>query len=290
MRTIKEVAALSGISVRTLQYYDEIGVFKPTKVTDAGYRLYDDEALNTLQQILFFKELDFKLKDIKQIMETPDYDKLKAFKNQRKLLKAKRDRLDRLLALLEKLEKGETCMSFQEFDLSEYIKVLEQFKTENEEEVIQYWGSVQAFDDQFIKRAKENGASIAETAVKFYGSIEKYVESVKNNLSHFSENMDKMEEIKAGGYIEKNQELTQQLLADVTKDPRSEEVQNMVQALMDLAKETQPEHMDLGENYYSILMEGYLHDPKIIEAMDKRYGPGASKFMGEALQAYFKQH
>ena len=53
MRTVKEVASLTGVSVRTLQYYDEIGVFKPTRVTDAGYRLYDDEALNTLQQVLF---------------------------------------------------------------------------------------------------------------------------------------------------------------------------------------------------------------------------------------------
>ena len=90
---------MSGISVRTLQYYDEIGVFKPTKVTDAGYRLYDDEALKTLQQILFFKELDFPLKDIKAIMEDPHYDKLKAFKKQKELLIVKRDRLTKLLSL-----------------------------------------------------------------------------------------------------------------------------------------------------------------------------------------------
>ena len=61
MRTVKQVAALTGVSVRTLQYYDEIGVFKPTEVTEAGYRLYDDEALKALQQVLFFKELDFPL-------------------------------------------------------------------------------------------------------------------------------------------------------------------------------------------------------------------------------------
>ena len=105
MKTVKEVAALTGISVRTLQYYDEIGVFKPTSLTEAGYRLYDEEALKTLQQILFFKELDFPLKDIKAIMEDPHYDKLKAFKKQKELLKVKRDRLTKLLSLLEKLEK-----------------------------------------------------------------------------------------------------------------------------------------------------------------------------------------
>ena len=67
MRTVKEVARLTGVSVRTLQYYDEIGVFRPTRVTDAGYRLYDDESLNTLQQVLFFRELDFPLKDIRSL-------------------------------------------------------------------------------------------------------------------------------------------------------------------------------------------------------------------------------
>lgn len=71
MRTIKEVAVLSGVSVRTLQYYDEIGLLKPAKVTGAGYRLYDEESINTLQQILLFKELEFPLKDIKGSWKIP---------------------------------------------------------------------------------------------------------------------------------------------------------------------------------------------------------------------------
>lgn len=140
MRTVKEVAELTGVSVRTLQYYDEIGVFKPSKVTEAGYRLYDDEALNTLQQILFCKELDFPLKEIKSIMEDPDFSKAEAFRQQKALLSAKRDRLNRMLSLLYKLEKGEWCISFQEFDLSEYIAALETFKNEHAGEVIKYCG------------------------------------------------------------------------------------------------------------------------------------------------------
>ncbi len=63
MRTISQVAELTGISTRTLQYYDEIGLLKPSELTESGYRLYDDEALQKLQQILFFKELGFKLKE-----------------------------------------------------------------------------------------------------------------------------------------------------------------------------------------------------------------------------------
>ena len=80
-------------------------------------------------------------------MEKPDYDRLEAFKKQKELLRAKRDRLNRLLELLGKLEKGGTCMSFEEFDLADYVEALEQFKRENMDEVIRHWGSVESFDE-----------------------------------------------------------------------------------------------------------------------------------------------
>lgn len=80
MRTVKQVSDLTGVSVRTLHYYDEIGLLKPSEITEAGYRLYDDEALKTLQQILFFKELDIPLKDVKEIMMSPYFDKMQALK------------------------------------------------------------------------------------------------------------------------------------------------------------------------------------------------------------------
>ena len=85
MQTISQVVELTGISPRTLQYYDEIGLLKPSELTKSGYRLYD-EALQKLQQILFFKELGFKLKEIKEILQKPDFDRIKAFKRQKELL------------------------------------------------------------------------------------------------------------------------------------------------------------------------------------------------------------
>lgn len=94
MRTVKQVSDLTGISVRALHYYDEIGLLKPSEITEAGYRLYDDEALKILQQILFFKELDIPLKDVKEIMLSPYFDKMQALKNQKKLLLLKRKRLE----------------------------------------------------------------------------------------------------------------------------------------------------------------------------------------------------
>lgn len=285
MRTVKEVADLTGISVRTLQYYDEIGVFKPTKITVAGYRLYNDKSLETLQQILFFKELDFQLKDIKKIIETPNFNKIEAFKKQKKLLKAKRDRLDGLLKLLDKLEKGEACMSFKEFDLSDYWNVLEQFKNENAEEVIKYWGSIDAFE-QFIKKGKGDEAHIAELAIKQYGSIEKYTNAIKESINHFSENMEKIESINVNEYIEKSKLIMSQLVKDTTKNIKSEEIQNIVKELITLVKETSPT-IDMGENYWNILADAYLHNTVVIETNDKLYGIGASKFIGKAVQYYF---
>lgn len=288
MKTVKEVAELTGISIRTLQYYDEIGVFKPTSVTEAGYRLYDEEALGTLQQILFYKELDFPLKDIKAIMENPNFDRTQAFKQQKALLTVKRDRLNRLLELLDKLEKGEMCMSFKEFDLSEYIGALEQFKLENPEEITKHWGSMEAFE-QLINRVKDHEPSIAQSAIQYYGSVEKYTAAMKDNLSHFSENMAKMQNIKEKGYVERNQALIEQLTQDVTKDWSSPEIQEIVREMINLlAPEDQPV-MDSGENHWNILIDSYLHNQAVIEAVDRRYGKGASEFMGKAYQYYFNK-
>ena len=107
MKTISQVAKLAGISTRTLQYYDEIGLLKPSEITDSGYRLYNDDTLQELQQILFFKELGFKLMEIKEILQRPDFDRIAAFKKQKELLLLKRNRTDRLIQLLSRLEKGE---------------------------------------------------------------------------------------------------------------------------------------------------------------------------------------
>lgn len=75
MKTVKEVSKIAGVSIRTLRYYDEIGLLKPTKISDAGYRLYDNKALERLQEIMFFRELEIPLTDIKKIMDNPNYDK-----------------------------------------------------------------------------------------------------------------------------------------------------------------------------------------------------------------------
>lgn len=122
---VKEVADLVGISVRTLHHYDEIGLLIPEETTGAGYRVYSDENIETLQQILFFKELGFPLKQIKNIMDRPSFDRQEALELQRNLLLEKRERLDQMIETIEKTiqhTKGERNMSHQEkfegFDFS----------------------------------------------------------------------------------------------------------------------------------------------------------------------------
>lgn len=97
MMTVHEVSKLAGVSIRTLQYYDKIGLLHPSKYSDAGYRLYADTDLERLQQILLYRELEFPLKDIKEIMENPDFDRNKAFDQQIALLKLKKEYLENLI-------------------------------------------------------------------------------------------------------------------------------------------------------------------------------------------------
>lgn len=286
MKTISQVASLTGISTRTLQYYDEIDLLRPSELTPSGYRLYDDEALQKLQQILFYKELNFKLNEIKEILQKPEYDKIEAFKKQKKLLSLKRNRIDKLIALLEKLEKGEACMSFKEFDLSEYIEALEQFKKDKSEEVIRHWGSLENFS-QFIQKIRDDESKLAQIAVKQFGSVEKYTEAMKYNLEHFSELMDQINEVSqnADEILKKSDELFLQLTADMSKDPASEEIQGIVKEIVEFTDKNNS-IVDMGEGYWDFVIDSYLSDTAR-PITDTKYGTGSAAYIAKALQIYF---
>ena len=140
---ISEVAKLSGVTVRTLHYYDEIGLLKPSDTTEAGYRVYSNKDLETLQQILFFRELDFPLNEIKEIMTNPNYNKYEALNKHKELLMEKRKRIDGLIALINKTIKGDNIMSFKEFDNSK----IEENKRKYSEEVKNRWGNTDAYKE-----------------------------------------------------------------------------------------------------------------------------------------------
>lgn len=147
---INEVAKLTGITVRTLHYYDEIGLLHPQEITESGYRIYDEDSLEMLQQILFFRELDFPLNQIKEIMENPNYDKGQALNKQRELLMKKRDRLEQLIALVDRTIEGDEPMSFQEFDITEIEKMKKQYAAEVKER----WGDTEAYAQSEEKTSK----------------------------------------------------------------------------------------------------------------------------------------
>lgn len=140
MKTVKEISRLTGISVRTLHYYDEINLLKPTQITNAGYRLYDDTALERLHSILLFKELQFPLKEIKAILDNPNFDQQTALKEQISFLELQKKRLDKIISSARNmLMKGAENMSFSAFDKTE----LEQYA----EEAKQKWGHTDAYKE-----------------------------------------------------------------------------------------------------------------------------------------------
>lgn len=147
MRTVKEVSRLTGVSVRTLHHYDAIGLLKPTKITDAGYRLYDDTAVCRLQSILLFRELQFPLKEIKEILDTPDFDADMALVQQIRLLELQYEHIGELLSFAREMkEKGVHKMEFDVFDKSG----IERYK----EEVKERWGQSEAYRE-FVQRQQK---------------------------------------------------------------------------------------------------------------------------------------
>ena len=151
---INEVAKLTGVTTRTLRYYDEIGLLSPSELTEAGYRLYDEETLGSLQQILFFRELDFPLEQINEIMTNPAFDAMDALKNHKALLAKKRARLDKLIALVDTSITGGTTMSFKEFDSTEIENMKENYAAEAKER----WGNTDAYAES-EKRTRRYDAS-----------------------------------------------------------------------------------------------------------------------------------
>ena len=152
MMTVNEVSKLTGVSIRTLQYYDSIGLLAPSDHTESGYRLYDDAGLERLQQILLFRELEFPLKDIKEIIGSSDFDKKKALDQQIKMLELTKEHIENLITLCRGIkQRGVKQMDFTAFDTS---KLDEYYKKAKEE-----WGKTPEFKEY---EEKSKGRSKAD--------------------------------------------------------------------------------------------------------------------------------
>ena len=151
---IKEFADFTGVSVRTLHYYDEIGLLKPSCVdAHSGYRYYEEEALLRMQEILFYRELDFSLKSIRTILSSPNYNKAKALQEQKHLLRLKKERLERLIEAIDGAQKGENIV--KKFDNTEFDKYKHQAK--------ERWGSTDAYKEYEQKTAGQSKEEMQST-------------------------------------------------------------------------------------------------------------------------------
>lgn len=143
LRTVKQVSQLSGVSIRTLYHYDSIGLLKPTKVTEAGYRLYDTAALERLQQILLYRELQFSLKEIQKILDSSNFDRNQALEQQIALLQLRKEHLENLITYARGIQMiGVKKMDFSAFDtrkIDEYAKQAKELydKTDEYQEMME---------------------------------------------------------------------------------------------------------------------------------------------------------
>lgn len=188
MKTVKEISTITGISVRTLHYYDEIGLLKPTDKNEAGYRLYDDKALERLQQILFFREFDIPLKEIKAILENPALETNQILQMQRNMLLTKKERIERLITNIDGILKGENTMDFAIFNKTEVAEMFEMMFAQMPEEMkqlaIQTFGSVESWKKQYIEAvSSEEMQSKYAKVVQWYGGKDAFLSVIQQPVS-----------------------------------------------------------------------------------------------------------
>ena len=174
-------------------------------------------------------------------------------------------------------------MSFKEFDLSDYINALEDFKSNQTEEVRKHWGSVENFD-RFIQKIKEDEPEVAKLAITQFGSIEKYTEAMKYNLEHFSEIMETQltEETREAG--RQSDLLYAKLTADLSKDAACPEIQSIVHSI-ELLFQKNSGGKSLAKPFINTLIDTYSND-SIQRITDSKYGKGASNYIIKAFRYY----
>lgn len=277
MKTVKEVSEITGISIRTLRYYDEIGLLKPTELTEAGYRLYDNKALEKLQEIMFFRELEIPLIDIKKIMDNPNYDKERALLAQKSLLEQKRNRLNGIIELITDVMKGVNTMSFGAFSNEEVQKMVNHtlscMSKESLDEQVQKYGSIEKYKEYLISGFANERATA--DLLKWYGSKEKAMEAVMQSTGS-------VEEIRQGQ--DENAKIYKQFMA--AKETGNME---MAHSAVELLAENY-KTMFMLNNARNILIDlakEYSSNEKLAEVTDKQYGAGCAEYIANAIKLYY---
>ena len=277
MKTVKEVSMITGVSIRTLRYYDEIGLLKPTELSETGYRLYDNKALEKLQEILFFRELEIPLVDIKKIMDTPNYDKEQILITQKMLLEQKRNRLNGIIELITDVMKGVNTMSFEAFSNDEVQKIvdhtLECMSKEAIDEQVQKFGSLEDYKE-YLSSGFANEQAMTDL-MKWYGSKEKVMEAIMQSTGD-------TEEIKQGQ--DENTRIYKLFMSAKECDNME-----MERSAVELLAENYKKMFAL-DNARSILLDlskEYLQNSKLTEVTDSQFGIGCSEYVANAIRRYY---
>lgn len=247
MFKVKEVANLTGVSIRTLHHYDRIGLLQPEAVTDAGYRLYSERDLERLQQILFFKEMDFTLQEIKDILDRPDFNRKESLKNHKALLLKKKKRLDEIIRTVEKtINSIEGGYQMKEKDMFE------------------------GFD---MKEIEEHQKKYSEEAKARYGK--ETVEKVEKRTANYTPD-------DWGNIQAKTEEIYQRLISGMADGPNDPAVQ---EAVADWRQFITDHYYDCTIDIFRGLGDLYVDDPRFTKNIDK-YQPCLAAFFKRAIHHY----
>lgn len=277
MKTVKEVSEITGVSIRTLRYYDEIGLLRPTAFTEAGYRLYDNKAIERLQEIIFFRELEIPLAAVREILDHPDYDRGQTLLMQKSLLERKRNRLNGIIELITDIMKGDNAMSFEAYSDEEIQKmvdhVLSCMPKENLEEQAKLYGGVEKYREHLIS-GFQNEQALADI-FRWYGGKEKAMEAILQSTGK-NENFEKQQDESAEIY-------RQFMKAKETGDEKL--AADAVERLAGNYKELFM--LDNARNILLDLAKEYLQNGKLAEANDGQFGEGCSEYAARAIQKYY---
>ena len=277
MKTVKDVSEITGVSIRTLRYYDEIGLLKPTELTDAGYRLYDNKALERLQEIMFFKELEIPLEDIKKIMDSPNYDREQALSTQKKLLEQKRNRLNGIIELISDVMKGVNTMSFEAFTNEDIQKIidhtLECMSKDSIDRQVKKYGSMEKYREH-LSSGFTNEQTVADL-LRWYGSKDKAMEAVMQATGDTEEIKQEQDE---------NAKIYNQFMAAKETDNL-----DMAHSAVEMLAENYKKMfvLDNARNILLDLAKEYLQNSKLAEATDSQFGKGCSEYVANAIRRYY---
>ena len=277
MKTVKEVSEITGISIRTLRYYDEIGLLKPTELTSAGYRLYDDKALEKLYEIMFFRELDIPLIDIRRIMENPNYDKKQVLLAQKSILERKRNKLNGIIELITDVIQGVNTMSFKTFsnnDIQEILNhILAVMPKEELQKAIEKYGNEEKYREYLSSGFADE--QVTADLIRWYGGKEKAIEAALQATGKTEEITSKQDE----------NERIYKLFMTAKKENNDQLAKDAVTMLAENYKKLF--HLDNARNLLLDLAKVYLSDKKLAEVTDKQYGEGCAEYIANVIKLYY---